>query len=640
MKPAVLLVVQASKRLQDASDKCILPQDVLETILQEHGQTSALPSPLTFSLRSTVSGRQTHIGVQEFDAEPGTAILPAAVLENLGISPYSGNGKGDMAAHQVVLTWTVLQKGEHVLLRPLASGYSLSTDWKTALEGAFRSAYTCLTQGDVVRLRGRNERFLVDAVKPEGERGICIVDTDLEVELVPLSDQHARETLEANMNEVLPQDIVVGQAIQADGSMQYVLSSWDRSLPLYIHVDASPGTDLVVDGDPNPSLYRHIWSDLQGLPSKHVEIEPGNVALSTIDKLCLAVQGAAHSLSIQQHRDAVPEGHAACPNCDATMPKSNIFLHERHCYRKIKRCKVCDRPHAADEPHHHCSICNAAYASDEEHHQLRWHTHQHCVCGEVYPTIPSFAHHAATTCPQRLKLCHFCHLLLPQGDASSLGYLDRERGFSAHEAECGARTVQCEIDNCSRLIKLRDMASHQQYHDTKRMTRQPPRICANSLCVASVTVEGDSSLGLCAACFAPLHSTALDDPARTGLWRRVQRRILLQLLTGCHRIGCNNLGVCATAGLAQSDKSKQTLANEMLEVAKTQRRFSFCVNDAMQQKASVASLITSEGVFAESWCKRAADAALSPSETASIGTLDAVRAWLRREAPTLAEMRV
>ncbi|ORY75447.1 ubiquitin fusion degradation protein UFD1-domain-containing protein [Protomyces lactucae-debilis] len=455
MKQMVLLAVKGSKTLPDASDKCILPQSILEALLQGHAH-GQLPSPLTFAVRSH-AGRLTHVGVQEFDADEGTVVFPPVVLDNLGITASTRDGKDlrDVAAHQVTITHTILPKGEYVLLRPFASGYSLTTDWKTALEGAFRSAYTCLTKGDIVRLRGRSERFLVDALKPEDAQGVCIVDTDLEVDLTPLSDQHAQETLDANVQQEVAPPLVLGEQVAGSSTAQYTLSTWDRSAPLYISAQAEADAELVMDTHPEPTLHRHIWSDLRGCVRKTIDIFPGNTALQSSDTLYLSITGA-HTLTVSQQRQpkTIPETHKQCPNCNEAIPAANLFLHERHCVRNTKRCAVCHQPHAITRPHQHCEVCGEVYEGSSAYHIERLHT----------PQTSLAAQHRATTCSLRLR-----------GDLSTLGYMDKERGFTPHEVECGARTIQCDVMGCRRLIKLKDVATHQRFHDSQRLTRNLPK---------------------------------------------------------------------------------------------------------------------------------------------------------------------
>ena len=143
-------------------------------------------------------------------------------------------------------------------LRPLEAGYD-PEDWKSLLEEHLRSNFTTLTNGEVLIIHGgrmsngkREEfRFLVDGFKPEGD-GICVVDTDLEVDIEALNEEQARETLKKIVAKRQrapgtaegssiggPVDIFhaqEGQVLEGD-YVYYELPSWDRSQGLEICLD-------------------------------------------------------------------------------------------------------------------------------------------------------------------------------------------------------------------------------------------------------------------------------------------------------------------------------------------------------------------------------------------------------------------
>ncbi|KAM0521059.1 hypothetical protein ACHAPS_006606 [Verticillium nonalfalfae] len=89
-----------------------------------------------------------------------------------------------------------LPKGTYVRLRPLEAGYN-PDDWKSLLERQLRQSFTTLTKDAVLAVRGvkgEQFQFLIDKFSPEGD-GICVVDTDLEVDIEALNEEQARETL-------------------------------------------------------------------------------------------------------------------------------------------------------------------------------------------------------------------------------------------------------------------------------------------------------------------------------------------------------------------------------------------------------------------------------------------------------------
>lgn len=619
-------LVVSDREITDATDKIILPQSFLDTIIRVAGG-SDLPYPITFAVRA--QNRTTHVGVREFSAEEGFAVIPNVVLDNLAIK----------AGMPVSISMVNLEKGESVKLRPLASGYDLNQDWKIALEGAFRSTYTTLTQGDVIRLKS-GVRFLVDEVKPE--TAVCIVDTDLEVELEPLSEEQARETVRINAeNKQGSQStpISVDEPVESTTTqpMYYVLQKWDRAGPVFIRLEASnPDVALVVGSSRDTALTRcNLWSTMTSKSSKEIEIRPTNALLEHCQELAIGVSADTASqfiLTVSQTAkmaDQVVPGaeEVRCRNCATIVPKRSLVLHERHCLRHNSKC-----PHPAcnfifrqgiDSKHWHCPQCDEGGEGDLDLHGLRFHTSQVCDCGIEFTTLPTLAAHRATDCPDRQITCQFCHLIVPQGDSTTVSYTDKSLGYTAHEAACGARTTTCET--CSRLVQLKDLPLHLRIHDSSRRTHTRPLICHNENCVA--TPASSNKLGLCEECFGPLYSTQEDDAQGSKLAGRVRRRYASQLMNGCRRAGCQNVAACATA-----KKEKMTYAAALAradDLLAHDDKFFFCVGEAMARKRTRAEGLACEGIYHLSWCCRAV--ALAGDE------LGRARSWLEREAVRLDE---
>ncbi|KAL4746182.1 ubiquitin fusion degradation protein UFD1-domain-containing protein [Aspergillus terricola var. indicus] len=165
-----------------------------ESQSREHGvhRQQQLPHPLTFRLVNTQNSRVIYAGIREFSARENEIGLSASLREALGISQDGGEANAPI----VTVHAKQLPKGSYVRLRPLEAGYD-TEDWKALLEHHLRSNYTTLTTGETLTVpRGQEEsfKFLVDKVEPQGE-GICVVDTDLEVDIVALTEEQARETL-------------------------------------------------------------------------------------------------------------------------------------------------------------------------------------------------------------------------------------------------------------------------------------------------------------------------------------------------------------------------------------------------------------------------------------------------------------
>ena len=241
-------------------------------LLQEQGEEEAarLPQPLTFRLVNPANGRAVYAGVREFSAGEGEVALSRGLGAALGLSKDREAGGGDTANGMDLSHITVvakqLPKGTFVKLRPLEAGYD-ADDWKALLEEHLRANYTTLTKGEVLTVADDSSlglsttqpagtfKFLVDEFRPEGE-GVCIVDTDLEVDIEALSEEQARETIRriAERRQKAPgtaQGSSPGGAIEllqpvegqvrAGEYVDYELSTWNRAEGLEISLTAADG---------------------------------------------------------------------------------------------------------------------------------------------------------------------------------------------------------------------------------------------------------------------------------------------------------------------------------------------------------------------------------------------------------------
>ncbi|KAJ8104635.1 hypothetical protein OPT61_g10652 [Boeremia exigua] len=298
-----------------------------------------LPHPLTFRLVNPDNGRVVHAGIREFSAEEGQIVLSSFLRDALGIaagsvessrgtSPNGHNGSdvamGDgepvngAASTNITVHAKQLPKGTFVKLRPLEAGYD-PEDWKSLLEEHLRSNFTTLTNGEVLVVYGgrgpggkREEfRFLVDGFKPEGD-GICVVDTDLEVDIEALNEEQARETLKSivakrqkapGTNEGSsvggPIDIFKGKDAQVlEGEfVDFELASWDRSQGLEITlsgVDEEEEVDLYISPYSTQQRVRprddeHVFADTSSHFPKRIRIQPTNAELDGAEALWISV---------------------------------------------------------------------------------------------------------------------------------------------------------------------------------------------------------------------------------------------------------------------------------------------------------------------------------------------------------------
>ncbi|USP73822.1 ubiquitin fusion degradation protein [Curvularia clavata] len=715
---------------------------------QTQDRFQQLPHPLTFRLVNPDNGRAVHAGIREFSADEGEIVLSDFLKEALGIQARSAepsrdaspngftdqdqvmkNGAEEMpGSNNITTKITVhakqLPKGTFVKLRPLEAGYD-PEDWKSLLEEHLRSNFTTLTNGEILVVYGgrgaggkREEfRFLIDGFKPEGD-GICVVDTDLEVDIEALNEEQARETLKriaakrhrapgteqgsstgGAIDIFKPQ---TGQALEGE-YVDFELASWDRSQGLDIsldEVDAEDDIDLFVSPYSSRQRVRpredeHVFADLSSRYPKHIRLQPTNVELDEAEAVWISVRAypsnspsstpkpfrlrvsvfdpkkETETKNGESAEDAptVGEGEVQCKNCKQIVPKGSLFLHENFCLRNNVLCpqgcgQVFQKRSAAYQNHWHCphDTFSGNTPLSREKHDAYYHTPQICSsCGLEFPSIPTLAHHKTTICPGKLILCRFCHLQVAQeGDPNDQSPELLLSGLTPHELADGSRTTECHL--CQKIIRFRDMSTHLRHHDLERLSRPAPRLCRNVNCGRTqdgASKTGDTragtrkgqgpgnDIGLCSVCFGPLY-VSLHDPDGKALRRRIERRYLSQLLTGCGKAWCQN-AYCRTGrkNTGQGDQSVPTkdaipLVKPFLQgmdgktPVEELTPLHFCVDERAQKARTLAEMLAAEkgiegkGGYGLEWCVAALEA--------EGGDLEKARNWLKGWAPQRAEV--
>jgi hypothetical protein len=527
-----------------------------------------LPHPLTFRLVNTKNGNVVYAGIREFSAEEGEVALSPFLLEALGVaepkpkskpasihSDHSGSPAApidlteDDDVEEEVPRITVhakqLPKGTYVRLRPLEAGYN-PDDWKALLERHLRDNFTTLTNGEILTVKGGKSeefRFLIDKFAPHGE-GICVVDTDLEVDIEALNEEQARETLKQIMAKAqkapgtaeensVGGDLDIwkpsaGQVVDGD-YVDYRLPSWDRSQCIDIELTTEDGEDVELFVSPYSARQRarpredeHVFGDFSTKSSKRITIRASNVELENAEALYISVYGSstpdastskphAFSLSFKPlsktgssnnpvSLDEDTEMHGPeeelCKNCLQWVPKRTMMLHENFCLRNNILCPHCKQAFKKNSPewqnHWHCphdSEYGNTPASKFKHDNI-FHKARQCPnCPYEGSNLKDLALHRTSICPGKIILCQFCHLEVPQeGDPFDPSPETLISGLTAHEIEDGARTTECHL--CSKIIRLRDMTTHLKHHELERESRLKPAICRNVNCCRTLDGVG------------------------------------------------------------------------------------------------------------------------------------------------------
>ncbi|KAL5083789.1 hypothetical protein Trisim1_000916 [Trichoderma cf. simile WF8] len=520
-------------------------------------ETQQLPNPLIFRLVNPKNHNVVYAGIREFSAPEGTIGLSSLLLEALAIGsddyvptttdvidiedPESLESKNATPESSRITVHAVeLQKGTYVRLRPLEAGYD-PDDWKPLLERQLRQNFTTLTKNTVIPVQGsqgENFKLLVDKFAPDGD-GICVIDTDLEVDIEALNEEQARETMR--------QIIAKGQSGASGGSSQggelsiwkdtegqvvpgqyvdYTLPSWDRSQDLVISLSGisdADGLDLFITPKSRqqrslPRDSAHVFGDFSPAQNgiKSITISPTNVELEDAESLLISVHAyqdadsdtapanttpytytiRAKTASLKEKSTAeameLHQEHSAdeeqCSNCLQWVPKRTMVLHQNFCLRNNIICPICKSVFKKGSPeydaHWHCSNDEAHGDStfSKAKHDHVFHTDRNCpACDFSTNSLSDLARHRTSVCPGKIILCRFCHLEVPQeGDPFNPSPEVVLSGMTAHELADGARTTECHL--CDKIIRLRDMETHLKHHELDKVSRSKPSICRNVNC--------------------------------------------------------------------------------------------------------------------------------------------------------------
>ncbi|KAF3917332.1 hypothetical protein ABW21_db0200529 [Orbilia brochopaga] len=709
-------------------DKLLLPQAALEKLLEAasqaasdlleaakydsdswdsdspyyealHGRNDArqqLPHPLVFRVTNLDNERSAYAGIREFSAEEDEVVLSNFLREGLALpSPEQEWDREEPINLKVEVA--NISKGTFARLRPLDAGYE--EDWKPILENHLQKNFTTLAVNNILtvpplahqRTSGQKDfKFLIDQVKPEGSEAICIVDTDLEVDIEPLNEEQAKESLrrrelrkkaESSSGGLINTDAPKEGTISEGAYVHFHLKDWDPSKPISIQVPVD-NLDIMVTTDAMqglPDMETWTWSRFDG--TKPLIIMPDDPSVQSAKEIKIALHVYEQSpadedskkpmpptdnflLSVTQSpeadesdedttmQDDSPDNEI-CTNCKRSIPKQSMFLHQNFCFRNNILCphgcgQVFKKGTEAD--HWHCTECKA-YGTNQpsrdtyNKHMDIAHTSRRCgSCDYSAGSLAELAAHKTTTCPHKLILCRFCHLVVPQEE--DVDFTAAITGLAPHETSCGGRTTNCHI--CKRIVQLKNMDAHLKNHDYERKSRPLPRVCRNVNCARTVDLKASSDqLGLCSVCYGPLYSSTYD-PTGTALSRRAELRYLTQLLRGCSKPGCTN-EMCKTGRANKkpplpviSSKEATPVVKELVTVEGLQGGYTshplhFCVDEATQKRKNVADMLSytddseSKGGWAIEWCTKAVEL-VSNEATDEVELANKARDWLEKFA--------
>ncbi|KAL8739467.1 MAG: hypothetical protein Q9190_007733 [Brigantiaea leucoxantha] len=453
---------------------------------------------------------------------------------------------------------------------------------------------------------------------------------------------------------VLQIDQQVSGQVRHGEYVDYSVERWDSSKDIDVElesIDTAADADIfVIPAGPKqrakPREDEHVFGELSSMQHKRIKIRHTNAELDNAEALWISVRGyrMPEHTSTALDRSPIPfrlqvspsntvgeevgieangllpnSEDEQCKNCHQWVPRRTMMLHENFCYRNNILCPQCStvfqKSSSEWKNHWHCphdSEHGNTSTSRTKHDDL-FHSPRNCpLCLYLATNVPDLAHHRTTTCPGKTILCQFCHLLVPQQGPEDPEMTDPEvvlSGLTPHELTDGARTTECHL--CSKIVRLRDMSAHLKHHDLQRLSRPKPRICRNVNCgrtIDGVGRKGEligrqlparNELAICDNCFGPLYTNTYD-PDGKALGRRVERRYLTQMLTGCGKEWCGN-EVCKTGrknlGMEEVKGSKDAMGmiRPLVEGWKAGgARVSFCTDEASQRRRNLAEMVAAE----------------------------------------------
>ncbi|KAM3552333.1 hypothetical protein ARSEF4850_007438 [Beauveria asiatica] len=428
-----LLPLEASNGSSLNGDKIILPQSALEQLLSASASqavmqdkytttSSHLPNPLTFRLVNPTHNKSVYAGIREFSAPEGTVILSPYLLSALDLATdekaTTTSSSSTVSQIRLEVHTEILPKGTYARLRPLEAGYN-PDDWRPLLERQLQRDFTSLTKNAKILVHGvRGEVFqlLVDRLSPEGQ-GVCVVDTDLEVDIEALDEEQARETLRQFINtnrhtnehgsskggsidiwKPILDKIAVGSYID------YSLPSWDRTQSVQLTLsNMSDPEALELFVTPRSNLQRslprkteHVFSTLgpfKPSTTKTIIISPTDAEMNEAESIQMSVH-AYSDFTATQAPDVIQytlrakvlvesdktiaieqagnlkeheDNEALCSNCQQLVPKQSLVLHESFCRRNNIVCPK----------------CKLVFKKDSAEFTAHWHCEQDEACGNT-----------------------------------------------------------------------------------------------------------------------------------------------------------------------------------------------------------------------------------------------------------------
>eukprot|EP01134_Creolimax_fragrantissima_P007956 CFRG7956T1 len=169
--PVAMLATYSSDKVTELEHggKVILPPSALDTLSRMEVQW-----PVLFEVTSPASSRITHTGVLEFNADEGRMYMPSWMMNSMAVE------QGSLLTVKNV----ALKPGTFAKFEPQNVEFLDISNPRAVLENILRG-FACLSEGDVIALHYNNKVYELRVVETKPQRGISIIECDLNVDFAP-----------------------------------------------------------------------------------------------------------------------------------------------------------------------------------------------------------------------------------------------------------------------------------------------------------------------------------------------------------------------------------------------------------------------------------------------------------------------
>jgi len=184
----VLSTAAEAKGIRRRADKIALPRSWERTLIDT--QQASKHGQLYFELNNPKTGRTTSASILDFSAAEGTVGLPIELLGNLGLTPETIQIPVDPYAVRpsVTVRYKQLKRGTFAKVQPVSAAFAadVGDELKVSDEDGALGTFAPV------------QTYALRIIALEPEEAVSIIDTDLEVDVLPSVEAEEKEKAEAD----------------------------------------------------------------------------------------------------------------------------------------------------------------------------------------------------------------------------------------------------------------------------------------------------------------------------------------------------------------------------------------------------------------------------------------------------------